>query len=90
MNKKELYELGFEKGVVAIQLEGCEQITTYEALKDFAIKNIEEDSLFLARHILDCLDSEPAEYYDYDYCMGTMQDPTPLRAVDDLEQYCED
>ena len=63
-------------------------ITTYEALKDFAKHNIDKGYLFLAEHILNAL-RNTADYYDYDYSMGTLDTPTPLLHIADLEDYCE-
>lgn len=63
-------------------------ITTYEVLKNFAKHNIDRDYLFLAEHILNAL-RDTADYYDYDYSLGTLETPTPLRLIADLEDYCE-
>lgn len=30
-----------------------------------------------------------ADYYDYDYCMGTLDKPTPLTSLQGLEDYCD-
>ncbi len=64
-------------------------ITTYEALKDFAKRHIDSDSIFLAEHILHAL-RDVADYYDYDYSLGTLDTPAPLRSIADLEDYCEE
>lgn len=69
--------------------EICDCITDYESLKDFAKHQIDEDRLFLAVHILDAIHKAPADYYSYDYCMGTLETPTPLLVAADLEDYCE-
>lgn len=69
--------------------EEKDQITTREALKHFAIDNIQNDRIFLAAHILSAINENYADYYDYDYCMGTLEKPTPLTSLQDLEDYCE-
>lgn len=35
-------------------------------------------------------DTTNAEYYLYDYNLGTMSTPTPITSVEDLLPYCED
>ena len=89
MKVKELYTMDFN--------EACEKlagvtdiITTYESLKDFAIHMIQEDHLYLAMHILEAIHKAPADYYDYDYSMGTLETPTALTLTFDLVDYCDD
>ena len=89
MKKKELYSMTFNEACEKLS-EEKDQITTYESLKDFAIKNINEERLFVAIHILEAIHKFPADYYDYDYCMGTLETPTPLSVAADLVDYCED
>lgn len=69
--------------------ENDDRITTYETLKEFAKENIDNDRLFLSIHILKAIWDNPADFYDYDYCMGTLDTPTPLLLIKDLEEYCE-
>ena len=69
--------------------ESDNRITTYETLKEFAKENIDGDRLFLAIHILKAIWENTADYYDYDYCMGTLDTPSPLLVIQDLEEYCE-
>ena len=65
-------------------------VTTYELLIEFAISKIKDDMLFLAIHVLEALNNNPADYYAYDYCMGTLDTPTALLTSYDLEDYLED
>ena len=46
--------------------------------------------LYLALHILEAIHSSPADYYDYDYSMGTLETPTALTLTFDLVDYCDD
>ena len=89
MKIKELHNLDFEQAI-NILIDEKDTITISDTLKDFAIKNINEDNLFLAVHILEALNDSPAYYFDYDYCMGTLEKPTPLETLKDLENYCEE
>ncbi len=88
MNINELYKLSFEQAI-NILINEKDTITTSDTLKDFAIKNINEDKYNVAIHILEALIDSPAYYFDYDYCMGTLEKPTPLEMLKDLEDYCE-
>lgn len=70
----------------------CEEndcITTYEILKDFIIKCIDEDNNSLALFILDAVyNSEgDSDWYYYDYCAGTTCTPRRLNNIEDVEQY---
>lgn len=87
MTIAELYRKGFQEAASELSAQN-DCITTYEALKDFAKYNIDRDNFFLAEHILHAL-QDASDYYDYDYCMGTLDTPAPLRDVSDLKDYCE-
>jgi len=87
MTLTELHEKDFTQAAEELS-EQNDCITSYETLKEFAKKNIDEDNLFLAIHILSAINSCPAEYYDYDFCMGTLDKPTALLVISDLEDYC--
>ena len=89
MKVKELYTMDFNEACEKLAGE-TDIITTYESLKDFAIHMIQEDHLYLAMHILEAIHKAPADYYDYDYSMGTLEDPTPLTLTFDLIDYCDD
>ena len=74
-----------------------DDIISRDSLKDFVIYQIEEDRLFLARHILDAIDNtyaddkgEYAEWYSYDTTMGTLEAPTAIYDINDLYDYVED
>jgi len=70
--------------------EERDDITTYETLKDFAKEKIEEDNLFIAIHILEALRNDDAEWYEYDYCMGTLQTPSGITEKEDVEHMIDD
>ena len=89
MKVKELYTMDFNDACEKLS-EQTDIITTYESLKDFAIHMIQEDHLYLALHILEAIHSSPADYYDYDYSMGTLETPTALTLTFDLVDYCDD
>ena len=83
MTIAELSRKGFQEAANELSAQN-DCITTYEALKDFAKYNIDRDNFFLAEHILHAL-QEASDYYDYDYCMGTLDTPAPLRTSPTLK-----
>lgn len=87
MTIAELHSKNFNDAAEELSAQN-DYITTFEALKDFAKYNIDRDCFFLAEHILHALRDE-SDYYDYDYSMGTLETPTPLRLIADLEDYCQ-
>lgn len=88
MTIKELHDMNFNDAASALCYE-TDIVTTYENLKDFAKYHIDNDNLFLAIHILEAINDSPADFYAYDYCMGTLDKPTALLLISDLEDYCE-
>ncbi len=73
--------------------DNCEDFYTIvdrESLLDFAIYQINEGRLFLARHILDAVDTDYADWYSYDTSYGTLETPTLVDNVNDLYDYVED
>ena len=89
MTIKELNKLTFDEAIERLQEEtNC--ITTIDTLKDFAIKNINEDNLFLSIHILQAIENNETDYYNYDYNLGIFDTPTPIKTLEDLEDFCEE
>ena len=71
--------------VPALMDDGAD-ITSYDDLKRFAIEKIESDELYLAEHVLKaCLDV--ADYYGYDYSMGTLEKPTAIQGEIAIRSY---
>lgn len=88
MTIKELNKLTFDEAIERLQEEtNC--ITTIDTLKDYSIKNIKEDMIFLAIHILQAIENNETDYYDYDYNLGIFDTPTPIKTLEDLEDFCE-
>ena len=56
----------------------------YEDLKDFAIDLIKEDNILLATHILNALNDDPVEYYNYDASMGILEEVAPITTKNDF------
>ena len=83
----------FKKAIITYmeQLdEERDDITTYEQLKEFAKDKIDSDDLLVAIHILEALQSESVDWYEYDYCMGTLQTPSGITEKEHVEHMIED
>ena len=60
-------------------------VCSRETLLSYAISEIANDRLFLARHILDAVDSgEYADFYFYDVTMVTLDTPLAIDGIEDL------
>lgn len=68
--------------------ENIDDLTTEDMLLEFAKQKIDDDSIYMALHILNAV-YESAEacngYYLYDYNMGTLETPTPVTCKEDLK-----
>jgi len=89
MTRKDFETKSLEELCVQLEDEGAD-ITTYDTLKDFAKRNIDEDNFFLTQHICEALNEKQAEFYIYDYSMGTMETPTPIESKDDIEHLIDE
>lgn len=71
--------------------EESDDLTTREDLEEYAIHSIRDDSLYLAIHILEALREENgAEWFLYDYCMGTLQTPSGVTCKEDVQHLIYD
>lgn len=61
----------------------------YEDLKDFVVDKIQEDNILLATHILNALNDESADYYNYDASMGILDTVAPITTKADFIAYLE-
>ena len=61
----------------------------YEDLKYFVIDLIKDDNILVATHILNALNSDPANYYNYDATMGMLDTVAPIRTKEDFIDYLE-
>lgn len=56
----------------------------YEDLKNFVVDKIKDDDIFTALHILNALNDDPANYYNYDISMDVLEDVTPITSKEDF------
>ena len=94
MTKDELNKLIAEGKTVDDVIDDFEANNDYivsrDIILDFTINQIQNDRLFLARHVLDAVDNEYADFYSYDMSMGTLETPIAITSIDDLYDYVED
>lgn len=67
--------------------ENLNDLTTEDVLIEFAKSKIDDDNIYMAIHILGAIYNNryDTEYYLYDYCMGTLETPTPITCKEDFE-----
>lgn len=87
--KKKLNNLTFKQLFdVAQNLDSS--FWTYKDLKNLAIDSIKDNDILVATHILNALNSDPANYYNYDTSMGALENVTPITSKEDFIDYLED
>lgn len=88
MTKENFESMDFDKAMELLY-EECNELTDYEALKKYIIKNINDDNNMLALHLLSAIYNSDgdSDWYYYDYTAGTLCTPVCLNNVDDVEQY---
>lgn len=90
MTEAEFKEMSFEE-LLDWANENINDLTTEDILIDFAKSKIDDDNIGVAIHILGAIHNNPydTEYYLYDYCMGTLETPTPVTEKEDLKDYID-
>jgi hypothetical protein len=87
MTKAEYEKMSLDE-LIDWAYENLDDITTEDVLIEFAKAKIDEDSIYMAMHVLSAIyNSEESYngYYLYDYSMGTLETPTPVTCKEDFE-----
>lgn len=87
MTKTEFEKMSLDE-LIDWAYDNLDDITTEDVLIEFAKAKIDDDSLYLAMHVLSAIyNSEESYngYYLYDYNMGTLETPTPVTCKEDFE-----
>ena len=86
MTRKQFESMSFEN-LMEWAVEKLDGITTEDTLKDFAMEKLQNDDFGMALHIINAIYDNPynTEWYRYDYCMGTLETPTPITEKEDIE-----
>ncbi len=88
MTKEKFESMDFNEAMELLY-EECNELTDYETLKGYIIKNINDDNNMFALHLLSAIYNSDgdSDWYYYDYTAGTCCTPVCLNNVDDVEQY---
>lgn len=89
MTKEEFNEKSFDEVMEQLDLEWCD-IHPYKFMKYYAQELLNEDKLYLVIHILETMRNNPAEWYLYDFTMGTLETPKAITCKDDLKDVVEE
>lgn len=94
MTRAEFEEKTFEECMEQLSLE-YDNITTLDTLKDYIKEAMDDNNFDLAAHLCNAIWNDPdslkdSEWYDYDYCMGTLDRPICLCEKADVEHLIED
>ena len=88
---EELVELGGFEEAMRNLCEEKNDVTTCDMLKEFAIKQVNNDNLHFAAQILSALskayDYGDSDYFAYDYAAGSFDTPKMLSTIDDVAEY---
>lgn len=91
---KKLVEEGGFDGAMAEFSADSDYVTTYDTLKDFIKEKIDEDNIMFALHLLKAIWEDDTigetNYYRYDYSMGTLDTPTAVKEIKDIEDLFEE
>lgn len=86
MLKSEFDQMTLDE-VIGWASENLDDLTTEESLLEYTKTKIDENSLFMALHILNAVYNGKESYngyYLYDYNMGTLETPTSITCKEDL------
>lgn len=90
MTRQEFKEKSFEDVMLKLD-EELDEITTLDRLKEFAKSKIDEGNYLVSSHIVDALQAgNDEDWWNYDYCMGTLDTPIPITEKADVEHLIDD
>ena len=71
--------------------EELDDLYSLYEMKNMMISAIEDDEFYTANHLVETVNSEPiADYYSYDFSMGTFENPEPVYNLNKLFEFFED
>ena len=83
MTREEFDEMSLYD-LIDIAQENDIDIQSRDIMKEVAKDKIDSDEIFFAFHILEALNNSDADWFIYDFGMGTLEEPTPVDDKDDL------
>lgn len=85
MSRKDFEEKSF-KEVMEMAMDDC-PVCTEDDMCLYVIESMNDREYNLASHLVEALRKYCADYYSYDRCMGTLEEPTPIVNKEDLIDY---
>lgn len=93
MTREEFETKSFEEVMEQLD-EERDDITTIDMLKEFIKEKIDNEDFNVASHLCNAIWNDPnpdnSDWYEYDYCMGTLDTPVCLSKKEDVEHLIED
>lgn len=89
MTREEFNKKSFNEVMERLN-EEWDDIHTYESMIDFAADLLYKDYLNPIIHMLEAMRDDPADWYLYDFTMGTMETPKAITCKEDLENVIEE
>lgn len=89
MTREEFNNKSFDDVIEQLN-EEWDDVHTYESMIAFVGHLLYEDNLNLIIHILETMRDNPAEWYLYDFTMGTMETPKAITCKEDLIDLIEE
>ena len=86
MTREQFENMDFEE-LMNWAYDNSDCITDEEILKEYGIRNIQDDNFNLGLHIINAIYNNPydTEWYRYNYCDGTLDEPKPITDRYDIE-----
>lgn len=72
------------------QLEQEGDVFSLEGLKGLAMQKISDNDFNVASHLCEAMWNDLADYYLYDWSMGTLETPTGIHEKEDIEHLIEE
>lgn len=93
MTRKEFETKSFDEVMEQLN-EERDDITTIDILKEFIKEKVDSEDFNMASHLCNAIWNDPnpdnSDWYEYDYCMGTLDTPVCLSKKEDVEHLIED
>jgi len=89
LSKEEFLENDFDTNIDLLIDNEADNLYSDSDMKEYVKEELDNNNFLMVRHLVEALEEE-APYYLYDWSMGTLEDPTPLKDNEDLLSIAED
>lgn len=90
LDKGDFMSNDFETNIELLIDNGLDNYYSRGDLIDLIKDELDNSNFLVAKHLLECVEKEEAQHYIYDWSMGVLETPTPLKDNDDLLSYAQD